>query len=127
VGTFLHPITLIGPSDDRETIEALVDTGATFTAAPRDLLSRLGVRPSRQVRLRLADGRSHVQQFGRVMIEFDGIEELTFVLFAEETAPSTIGAITLETLLLGVDPVNQQLIPGRRMAGCVSWRVWRGL
>ena len=111
MGTFLHPITLIGPNDERRTVEALVDTGTTFTSMPRELLQELGVEPRRDVRLRLADGRTHLQQLGRVLIQLDGVEELTFVVFGEPDSPPTIGAVTLETLLLGVDPVEQRLVP----------------
>jgi predicted aspartyl protease len=111
VGTFFYPITLIGPSGERQTLEGLVDSGSTFTSIPRGVLETLGVEPRREVRLRLADGSSHTQQLGRVMIQLDGVEELTFVTFGEEGSPPTIGAVTLETLLLGVDPVTQRLVP----------------
>ncbi len=44
MGTFFYPITLIGPSGRRKgTVEALVDTGATFTSVPADILEELGV------------------------------------------------------------------------------------
>jgi hypothetical protein len=34
MGVFYQPITLIGPSGVRETVEAMVDTGAMFTVIP---------------------------------------------------------------------------------------------
>jgi predicted aspartyl protease len=111
MGTFTHPITLIGPSGERRTVEALVDSGSTFTRLPSSVLQELGVEPRREVSLRLADGSSHVQQLGRVLVQLDGIEEITFVVFGEPESPSTIGAITLETLLLGIDPAGQTLVP----------------
>jgi aspartyl protease family protein len=38
----------IGPMDQSrfEQIEALVDTGATYTVVPRDVLERLGITPT---------------------------------------------------------------------------------
>jgi predicted aspartyl protease len=111
MGTFTNPITLIGAEGERRTVEALVDTGSTFTSVPRDVLRQLGVEPRREVRLRLADGRSHTQQLGRVLVQLDGVEEITFVVFGEPESPATIGAITLETLLLRVDPAGQRLVP----------------
>jgi predicted aspartyl protease len=110
MGTFFHPITYISADGQRQTVEALVDTGATFSSAPRDLLESLGVRPTREVRLKLANGAAHVQELGHVRVELDGIEDMTFVLFADEGAPSIIGAITLESFLLGVDPFHQRLV-----------------
>src|SRR5438093_5575961 len=110
MGTFFHPITLVGP-DGEETVEALVDTGASFTTAPRSLLERLGVEPHRRARLRLADGRVGEWDLGRITARIDGQEEETLCLFGTEEAPATIGAYTLEGLLLGVDPLGERLIP----------------
>lgn len=111
MGTFTHPITLIGPGGERRTIEALVDTGSTFTSVPQQVLNELGVEPRREVTLRLADGTSHLQPLGRVLVQLDGIEEITFVVFGEPESPPTIGAVTLETLLLGVDSAGKRLVP----------------
>ena len=111
MGTFFRPLTLIAPNGRPETLDALVDTGATFTTVPRETLVRLGVEPRRQVRLRLADGSLRVQQLGRLMVELDGVEEMTLVVFGEDGAPATIGAVTLESMLLGVDPIAQRLVP----------------
>jgi aspartyl protease family protein len=111
MSTFFHPITLIGTNGRRETVDALIDTGATFTAMPRDLLLQLGLRPERQVRLRLADGRAHLQELGYISVELDGIDGPTYVLFGEPGSPPAIGAITLEAFLLGVDPIMQRLVP----------------
>jgi predicted aspartyl protease len=111
VGTFFHRITLIGESGEKIDLEALVDTGATFTSGPRETLRELGVEPQRQVRLRLADGSSHLQELGYMLVEVDGIEGPTYVVFGERDSPPAIGAITLEAFLLGEDPVAQTLVP----------------
>ena len=111
MGTFTYPITLIGSNGERRTIDALVDSGSTFTSIPRGILLDLGVEARREVKLRLADGTSQAQQLGRVMIQLYGVEEITFVVFGEPESPATIGVVTLETLLLGIDPVDQKLIP----------------
>ena len=111
MSTFFHPITLISQDGRRVTIDALVDTGSTFTTLPAALLSEMEVRPRRQVRMRVADGRSITEQLGVLNIELNGIEEVTYVVFGGPDAPATIGAITLEALLLGVDPVNKRLVP----------------
>ena len=103
MGTFFHPTTITG-RDGEETVEALVDTGADFTTMPGSLLRRLGVKPFRQAQMRLADGSSAVWDLGRVTARLDGQEEATICVFGAEEAPPTIGAYTLEGLLLGVEP-----------------------
>jgi predicted aspartyl protease len=110
MGTFFHPITIIGPSGE-ETVEALVDTGSEFSAMPASLLQRLGVRPHRRARMRLADGTVGEWELGRANARIDGMEEATICVFAPEAATPTIGAYTLEAMLLGVDPSRRQLVP----------------
>ena len=110
MGTFFHPITVIGP-DGEETVEALVDSGASFTTMPASLLRRLGVTPHRRARLRLADGQSAEWDIGRVRLAIDGMEEPDLCIFGAEEAPPTIGAHTLQAMLLAVDPVDHRLVP----------------
>jgi predicted aspartyl protease len=111
VSTFFHPITFIGAGGQRLTIDALVDTGSTFTSLPGETLRGLGATSRRQVRLRLANGQSHVQDLGYISVEIDGLEGPTYVVFGTNGSSPTIGAVTLEHFLLGVDPVAQQLVP----------------
>ncbi len=111
MGTFFHPITLIAASGERETLETVVDTGAAFTTVPAPVLERLGVKPHRTVRLRLADGRIVEWRLGRVLAEIDGVQEQILCVFGSADAPPAIGAHTLEAFVLGVDPVEHRLVP----------------
>ena len=112
MGTFTHPITL--HSDDRsaaETVNALVDTGATFMTMPYDLLERLGVEPFQSVTLRLANGEVEQRRIGEVRVELDGQERTAVCLFGEPSAPPIIGAVTLQSFLMVVDTVEHRLVP----------------
>ena len=112
MGTFSHPITLISPVSDRtETLDALVDTGATFTSAPAQVLMGLGVSPQRTVRLRLADGRIVQHGLGELVVELDGVRATVICVFAPDDSPTLIGAHTLEAFLLAADPAEQRLVP----------------
>jgi predicted aspartyl protease len=118
VSTFFHPITILGPDGDRATVDALVETGATFATLPRDLLLWLGVTPRRQVPLRLADGSSHIHDLGYATVELDDLDGPAYVVFGTNSSPSTIGAVTLEHFLLSVDPAGKGLVAveGRQAA-----------
>jgi len=94
-----------------EEVEAVVDTGSTFTAAPRELLERLGIRPARRQRFRLASGQVIENDVGEAVVRLEGLEGTTPVVFNEPGEPVLVGAVTLEELLLGVDPVAEQLVP----------------
>lgn len=112
MGTFTHDITVISRSGDiRQTVEALVDTGATFTTVPAPLLERLGVEPERTVRLQLANGQIQERPIGAVRAELNGIQGTIVCVFGEAGEPSVIGAVTLEIFLLSVDPVERRLVP----------------
>ena len=111
MGTFFHHITLIGPSGETESLDALVDTGADFTTVPARVLRRLGVQPHRKVRLRVASGDLVEWELGRVEAELDGTREQILCVFGSAEAPPVIGAHTLEAFLLGVDPSRGRLVP----------------
>ena len=82
VGTFFHSITLLAASGvGSETVEGLVDTGSTFTTVPAPVLERLGVRPHRTIRLRLANGQVDERRLGRVLAELDGMQEEILCVF----------------------------------------------
>ena len=112
MGAFSHPITLIGAQDTQsETLDALVDTGATFTSAPEATLERIGIRRENQIRLRLANGDVVEHSIGEVVAEMGGVRRTIICIFGPEGVQALIGAHTLEVFLLAVDPVEQRLIP----------------
>lgn len=111
MGTFFRPITLIGPSGQSETLEAMVDTGAMFTVVPVPVLQRLGVQPFDTVPVRFADGREQRWPLGQLEAELDGRRRPILCLFGSSNARPLIGAHTLEAFLLTVDPIEKRLVP----------------
>lgn len=109
MGTFRVRIE-IGDSERRrfEPVEALVDTGATYTVLPRSLLEELGVIPHRRASFALADGRHVERSLGRAWIRLAAQEEYSLVVFGDD---ALLGAVTLEEFLLAPDPVGQRLVP----------------
>lgn len=117
MGSFLYPITLVGPLGE-ETVEALVDTGATYILMPGPLLERLGVRRQWTRPFSLADGRSIEYGLGETTVRINGEERTSVCIFGDAATEPLLGVYTLEGFMLGVDPVNHTLIPvvGRLMA-----------
>jgi clan AA aspartic protease len=112
VATFRVSIE-IGPMDQSrfERIEALVDTGATYTVVPRDVLERLGIAPQFRRRFRIADGRVVELDMAWAVVKVEGEMTYTICVFGEPGMDALLGAVTLEELGLGVDPINQRLVP----------------
>ena len=94
-----------------EPLEVMVDTGATFTSVPGDLLRRLGVPVQETVQSQLADGSMDPIEVADTMIRLEGKQFTTPVIFGKAGEPNLLGVIALERALLGVDPVNGRLIP----------------
>jgi len=112
MGTFRVAIEIGDPRGERyEQVEALVDTGATYTTAPASILQRLGVTPHDRVTFIMADGRRIERQVGRTRVRVDGKAEVTLVVFGDEGVEALLGAYTLEGLRLGIDPANERLVP----------------
>jgi predicted aspartyl protease len=112
MGTFKVTMEIGDPQAQRfEPIAALVDTGATYTVAPRLLLQRLGVVPHTRATFVLADESQVEYDIGRTWIRYDGQQEIVLVVFGNEGAEPLLGAFTLEAFRLAPDPVGQRLIP----------------
>ena len=116
MGIFQWPITVLNAEGDREeTVQALVDIGATYTSLPASLLGRLGIVPQRQLEFELANGEVIVQDIGEARLRVEGVETTSIVVFGAENAPALIGAYTLEGVTMAVDPVGRRLVPTRAL------------
>jgi clan AA aspartic protease len=111
VGVFYVPVEVGNPDGTRfERFEALVDTGVSHTSFPASILRRLGVEPREQGRFQLADGSIVLRDVGQTWMRIEGRPVVTVVVFSDEASAPLLGAVTLEELRLGVDPVGQKLI-----------------
>jgi len=112
MGVFKVPIEVGDPKAQTfEPIGATVDTGATNTMLPANLLRKLGVTPYKKSVFELGDGRQVEFELGRTWLKVDGQQEFTQVIFGSDDAEPILGAITLEEMALSVDPVRRQLVP----------------
>ena len=103
--------TLSDPSKLGDEIELLVDTGATHTTIPEDVLVLHGVVRLGTVNVRLADGTSVSKDYGGAILQVDGMLVPTTVLFGTDDDMALLGATTLEQASLAVDPVGKRLVP----------------
>lgn len=112
MGQFMVTVTLFPrEASPPQRLDALVDTGAAYTVVPATILERLGWRPHRSQRVRLADGRAEDWPVTQVDVECEGRRAATPVLVGPPAAPVLLGATTLEELGLGIDPLNRRLVP----------------
>ena len=111
MGTLRVRIEIGDPRGERYLpIDAVADTGATYTLVPAPVLQQLGVAPHRKVPVILADGRRQEWNLGRAWVRVNGQAEPTLVFFGDESWEPILGAYALEGLRLAVDPVNRRLV-----------------
>mgnify|MGYP000064746392 CR=1 FL=1 len=112
MGTF-SVILQVGDLAGRQfvDVQALVDTGASDTMLPQDLLRQLGIESIDRFTYSLADETVVEYDVGEARIRLDGRERTSQVVFRPEGATPLLGATTLQIFHLGVDPLAERLIP----------------
>lgn len=94
-----------------ETLEFLIDSGAIYSVAPTDVLTRLGIAPHRSATLTLADGSKRTRDVGGAYFEYQGVGGVAPVLFGQTGDLTLLGVTTLEAMGLMVDPLSRSLWP----------------
>ena len=92
-------------------LEALVDTGASISSAPASTLHKLGVTPLMRHNFRFGQGEVRQMDVGQTWVRIEGREVITLFLFNDEGSMPLLGALALEGVFMGVDPVAQKLVP----------------
>ncbi len=111
MGTFSVDVEVGDPQGNRyEMVRALVDTGSTYTTLPDGLLRRLDVVPTGTRSFVLADERRVQRDVAIAWVRLEGDAYPSLVVFGPDDAQPLLGAVTLETFGLAVDPINQRLI-----------------
>jgi clan AA aspartic protease len=111
VGVFKQSIEISTSADGQfVSVEAMVDTGATYTWIPAETLDQLGVQPKYTRPFIMADGREIQKEMGTIVVRINGREHPTPCIFGDRGSLPLLGAVTLEELGYGVDPVNQRLV-----------------
>ena len=93
------------------TVEALVDTGATYLCLPPSVVRDLGLLPFETRKVMTANGTVERRVFAGAEITIKGRTEHVSVLESDETTPPLVGYLVFEVLDFVVDPRSQELIP----------------
>lgn len=93
----------------RATVDALVDTGATFFCIPESLVRQLGIEFDRQRETRTISGVIAMRIDRGARIDVQGRACNVEVMALPEGRPCLLGQIPLETLDWWVDTANRRL------------------
>ena len=110
MGHVTTEVTLTNPSDSSrsKSVDALVDTGATFTVVPRRLALDLALPVTGRRRVRTPTGEVALDM-ASAFVQINGQSAVNPVLVSDTLDRVLIGVITLETLSLTVDPTTGEL------------------
>ena len=93
-----------------ETVDALVDTGSSYSMFSGAMLRRLGVATLERHGFELADRSIVEYDVGEALLQINGRERTTSVMFGDDDAEPLLGANALQEFLLVVDPVAEELV-----------------
>lgn len=99
----------------KASVKFLIDSGAVYSLVPRATLKRLGIRPHRTLDFALADGTTITRKAGDAYFELHGEGGAAPVIFGEQGDEPLLGATTLESIGLVLDPFKRRLIPMRML------------
>ena len=93
-----------------ETVDALVDTGSSYSVFPGAMLERLGIARRFVLPFEQADGSVIDRDVGLAMLVINDSESTMRVIFGADEAEPLLGANALQEFLLLIDPVGEQLV-----------------
>lgn len=105
-------------SEMSSEVEFLVDSGAVYSLVPGKILDQLGIEPYKEMSFSLADGTSIKRRISSAYFEFEAEGGPAPVVYGEEGDTALLGATTLKSIGLVLNPFTRTLHPMRMlMAG----------
>lgn len=102
-------------------IKFLIDSGAVYSLVPSSYLKKLGIKSYKTVEFSLADGSTIKRKVGDAYFEYKGEGGAASVIFGEKGDEPLLGATTLESLGLVLNPFNRELYPMRMLLCLNKW------
>lgn len=94
-------------------VEFLVDSGAVYSLVPGKILDELDIEPYREMSFSLADGTTLKRRVGSAYFELNGEGGPAPVIYGEQGDLPLLGATTLESIGLVLNPFTRTLHPMR--------------
>ena len=92
-------------------VKFLVDSGATYSLVPAEILQSLGIEPHSVREFILGNGEIVQRKMGTALFEYRGERGDSLVMFGEPGDSPLIGVTTLEGFGFVLDPFRRELKP----------------
>ena len=96
-------------------VNFLVDSGAVYSLVPGKILDQLDIEPYKEMSFSLADGTTLQRKVCSAYFEFEGEGGPAPVIYGEEGDEPLLGATTLESFGLVLNPFTRSLHPMRML------------
>jgi clan AA aspartic protease len=112
MGVTYLKIKVQNPTKPKLSLERrfLVDSGATYSVLPEEELDRLKIKPIDSQRFMLANGEEVEKKIGEARFTWRDKTRTVPVIFGEKNV-YLLGATTLESLGLILDPLSREIKP----------------
>src|SRR5262245_51916611 len=97
----------------RGHVKLLVDSGAVYSVLPQRVWKCLGLKAKREVGLGLADAASIKRGVAEARFVISGVDAVSPALLGRSKDEPLLGAVTLGSLGLMLNPLTLQLLPMR--------------
>ncbi len=101
----------------RQRLRFLADSGAVYTVLPENSWKRLRLRPTRAAEFVLADGSVISRGIAEARFTITGQTATSPVVCGEGDDGPLLGAVTLETLGLMLNPLSRDVLPMKLILG----------
>lgn len=109
MGETRTPFKIYGMNGKSAALEALVETGATFTKVPRTVAKELELEVKYETEVELADGRQVKRGLALAEVEIAGVRRPILIAIGGEEERPLIGYTTLEILGFKVNAITGKL------------------
>jgi len=99
-----------GPTRD---VRFPLDSGAIYSVLPEDVWRALKLKPEREVEFTLADGTAITRGVSECRFEIRGELATSPAVLGEADDVALLGAVTLETLGMMLNPLTREILPMR--------------
>ena len=96
-------------------VNFLIDSGAVYSLVPGKILDELDIEPYKEMTFSLVDGTVLKRRVCSAYFEFEGEGGPAPVVYGEEGDEALLGATTLESLGLVLNPFTRSLHPMRML------------
>lgn len=105
-------VSIANPENPKKSASVyfMVDSGAVYSVVDSVILKKLGIKPMSEKEFSLANGDLIKRKMGGALYQYGEEKGHAPVIFGEKGDSNLLGAVTLESMGLVLDPIKRRLL-----------------